>query len=172
MIFISVLLWFIYSRFVWPFYHYFNWLLGLKQSYDYINTLQWRQNGVSNHQPQHCLLNCLFRLRSQKTSKLRVTGLWAGNSRGTGEFPAQMASNAENVSIWWHHHELPCWLDFDYNTQSFQLAMLWKPSVLFTICENYTWNTSMLFTANWSLWLCYLCTFYLYWIVAWNLKMK
>ena len=25
---------------------------------------------------------------------------------GTGEFPAQMASNAENVSIWWRHHEL------------------------------------------------------------------
>ena len=24
--------------------------------------------------------------------------------RGTGEFPAQMASNAENVSIWWRHH--------------------------------------------------------------------
>ena len=23
----------------------------------------------------------------------------------TGEFPAQMASNAENVSIWWRHHD-------------------------------------------------------------------
>ena len=23
----------------------------------------------------------------------------------TGEFPAQMTSNAENVSIWWRHHE-------------------------------------------------------------------
>ena len=23
---------------------------------------------------------------------------------GTGEFPAQMASNAENVSIWWRHY--------------------------------------------------------------------
>ena len=22
----------------------------------------------------------------------------------TGEFPAQMASNTENVSIWWRHH--------------------------------------------------------------------
>ena len=32
-------------------------------------TLQWRHNGcdgVSNHQPHHCLLNCLFRRRSQK----------------------------------------------------------------------------------------------------------
>ena len=39
----------------------------------------------------------------KKTSKLRVTGLCVGNSPGTGEFPAQMASDAENVSIWWRH---------------------------------------------------------------------
>ena len=52
-------------------------------------------DGVSNHQPRDCLLNRLFRRRSKKTSKLRVTGLCAGNSPGTGEFPAQMASNAE-----------------------------------------------------------------------------
>ena len=24
----------------------------------------------------------------------------------TGEFPAQMVSNAENVSIWWRHHQV------------------------------------------------------------------
>ena len=28
-----------------------------------------------------------------------------GEFTGTGKFPAQMASNAENVSIWWRHHE-------------------------------------------------------------------
>ena len=75
---------------------------------DLYSTLPWRHNGrdgVSNHQPHHCLLNGLFRRRSKKTSKLRVTGLCAGNSPVTGEFPAQMASNAENVSIWWRHHE-------------------------------------------------------------------
>ena len=49
--------------------------------------------------------NRLFRRRSKKTSNLRVTGLCVGNSPGTGEFPAQMASNAENVSIWWRHHD-------------------------------------------------------------------
>ena len=71
-------------------------------------TLRWRHNvhdGVSNHQPHDCLFNRLFRRRSKKTSKLRVTGVCVGNSPGTGEFPAQMASNAENVSIWWRHHE-------------------------------------------------------------------
>ena len=70
-------------------------------------SLEWRHNGldsVSNHQPRDCLLNRLFRRRSKKTSKLRVTDLCEGNSPGTGEFPAQMTSSAENVSIWWRHH--------------------------------------------------------------------
>ena len=65
-------------------------------------SLQWRHNGrdgVSNHQPHDCLLNRLFRRRSKKTSKLRVTGFCEGNSPVAGEFPAQRASNAENVSI-------------------------------------------------------------------------
>ena len=70
-------------------------------------TLLWRHNGhdsVSNHQAHDCLLNRLFTRRSKKTSKLRVTGLCAGTSPVTGEFPAQLASYAENVSIWWCHH--------------------------------------------------------------------
>ena len=41
-----------------------------------------------------------------KTSKLQITGLCERNSLVPGEFPAKMASNAENVSIWWRHHEL------------------------------------------------------------------
>ena len=72
-------------------------------------SLQWRHNGydnVSNHQPHDCLLNSLFKGRSKKTSKLRATGLCAGNSLVTGEFPAKMASNAENVSISWRHHNI------------------------------------------------------------------
>ena len=79
--------------------------------------LQWRHNGhdsVSNHQPHHCLLNRLFRRRSKKTSKLRVTGRCAGESPRTGEFPAQMASNMENISIRWRHH-----------AASLGLLMLW-----------------------------------------------
>ena len=46
--------------------------------------VQWRHNerdGVSNHQPHDCLLNRLFRCRSKKTSKLRVTGLCGGTHR-------------------------------------------------------------------------------------------
>ena len=72
-------------------------------------TLQWHHNGrdsISNNQPHHCFLNRLFRRRSKKTSKRRVSGLCEGNSPGTGEFPTQRASNAENVSIWWRHHDM------------------------------------------------------------------
>ena len=81
-----------------------NFLLGC----NFVVTLQWRHNGrdsVSNHQPHDCLHNRLFRRRSKKTSKVRVTGLCEGTSPVTGKFPAQMASNAENVSIWWRHHD-------------------------------------------------------------------
>ena len=70
--------------------------------------LQWRHNGhdgVSNHQPDDSLLNLSFRRRSKKSSKLRVAGLCEGNSSVTGEFPARRASNMENVSIWWRHHD-------------------------------------------------------------------
>ena len=56
------------------------------------------------YQPHDCIRNRLFRRRSKKTSKLRVTGLCEGNSPVAGEFPAQRTSNAENVSICWRHH--------------------------------------------------------------------
>ena len=87
-----------------------------------VDPLRWCPNGrgsVSNHQPHDCLVNRLFRRRSKITSKLRVTGLCVGNSPMTGEFPAQMASYAETVSIWWRHlvYDLcmlfvPCCRDF------------------------------------------------------------
>ena len=71
----------------------------------HISYLRWRHNrcdGVSNHRRSDSL-NRLFRRRSSKTSKLSVTGLRWGDSPVTAKFPAQRASNAENVSIWWRH---------------------------------------------------------------------
>ena len=84
--------------------------------------LQWRHSehdGVLDHQPHGCLLNLLFRRRSKKISKLRVTGLFEGNTTVTGEFPTQRASNAENVSTWWRHHDY-CLLIYIY--------ILWRPA--------------------------------------------
>ena len=73
----------------------------------------------------------MFRCRSKKTSKLCLTVLCAGNSPVTGEFPAQMASTVENVSIWWSHHE---WL---WN--------LWIMLVLVA----YRWR---IYTTDWKRW--------------------
>ena len=61
--------------------------------------------------------------RSKKTSKLRVTGLCAGNSPVTGEFPTQRASNAEKVSIWWRHHGQWRWASV---TDDLWLLMAWR----------------------------------------------
>ena len=98
-------------------------------------SLHWRHNGrdsFSNHKPHECLRNRLFRRRSKKTSQLRVTGLCVGNSSGTGEFPAQMASNAESVSFWWRHHVTHCFYGL---TQVLLLS------------QTYPWNGSH---SNWS----------------------
>ena len=70
--------------------------------------LQWchhERNGVSSHRCRYSLLNHLFRRRSKKTSKLRLTGLCEDNPPLTGGFPSQSVSNAENVSIWLRNHE-------------------------------------------------------------------
>ena len=53
-------------------------------------SLQWRHNaleGVSNHQPYHCLISRLLGRRSKKTSKLHVTGLVRGIYRGPVNSP-------------------------------------------------------------------------------------
>ena len=65
-------------------------------------TLQWRHAMAC----QITRLTIVYSTRhwSKKTSKLSLTGLCDRNSPVTGEFPAQRASNTENVSISWRHH--------------------------------------------------------------------
>ena len=75
--------------------------LALQELLRIHTSLQWRHNGcdgASDHHPHECLLKLVSKRRSKKTLKLCVTGLCEGNS------PAQRASNAEDVSIWWRHH--------------------------------------------------------------------
>ena len=64
--------------------HYVTNFCYATRTFQYIEyALWWRNNdhdSVSNHQPHECLFNRLFRPRSKKTSKLRVTGLCVGNS--------------------------------------------------------------------------------------------
>ena len=70
-------------------------------------SLQWRHNGrdgVSDHQPYDCSLNCIFKEQIKENSQsaasqasVREIHRWPVNS-------LTKTSNAKNVSIWWRHH--------------------------------------------------------------------
>ena len=103
-------------------------------------TLQWSHNGrdgVSNHQRPDCLRNGLFRHWSKETAKLRGTGLCEGNSPGTGEFPAQKASNAKmspfddvimkltnNCACFLHNHVDYQWMRYTFHAYDLMLEAL------------------------------------------------
>ena len=73
----------------------------------YLYTLRWRHNGrdwVSNHQASPLFTQPF--IQAQIKENIKAPRHWPLCGEFTGEFPAQMASNAENVSIWWRHHEL------------------------------------------------------------------
>ena len=87
---------------------------------EYYSPLRWRHNdhdGVSNHQPHGCLLKRLFRRKSKKTSKLRVTGLCVGKSPGPvnsphkGPVTRKMFPFDDVIMRWQPHSELClyCW---------------------------------------------------------------
>ena len=73
-------------------------------------SLQWRHNGrdyVPNHQPHDCFPNRLLSCRSKKTSKLRVTGLCAGNSPWTFPFD-DVIMYTGNMKIKWTVGKMLC----------------------------------------------------------------
>ena len=75
------------------------------------------------------------RCRSKETSKLRITGLCDGNSPSTGEFPAQRACNAQNVSIWWRHHRLGL-SDASYRSG----RIIWNSNISGDLIGGTTWS--------------------------------
>ena len=84
-------------------------------------------------------LNRLFRHRSKKTSKLRFTGLCAGTSPEDGEFPARMASNTENVSIWWRHHAKGRWCGDPFHVMTSLRGMLFLVTLFLFNLYIYIW---------------------------------
>ena len=127
-------------------------------------TLLWRHygcDGVSNRQPRDYLLNHPFERRSKKESMLHVTGLCAGKSPVTGEFSAQMPSNAENVSIWWRHHEI--FLDSFYDIGPIsRLAISQLPPCQWTNPGEYGWNGPIpKYHTVWSLYRIH-CMYFMY----------
>ena len=50
-----------------------------------------------------------------------------------GEFPAQKASNAENISIWWRHHVLRfCYVACDWLAVVLPVSLSLRPKILRT----------------------------------------
>ena len=78
---------------------------------------------------------------AKKTSKLHVIDLCAGNSPVTAEFPAQMASDVENVSIWWRYHE---------NIDTISIEPVLK-LCQFVMCPEISWYQSHQLTMSLSL---------------------
>ena len=106
------------------------------------DALPWHHNerdGVSNHRRLDCLLKRLFRRRSTKTSNLRVTGLRDGKSPATGEFPAQMASDAENVSIghWSCDDVRYRWLSYLMDLNGFAVNMIYHKTLQPVVMSEY-----------------------------------
>ena len=60
-------------------------------------------DGVSNHQHHHCLLNHLL-IQAQIKENIKAPCHWLLCGEFTNEFPTQMASNMQYISIWLRHH--------------------------------------------------------------------
>ena len=75
-----------------------------------------------------------------------LLAICAGNSPVTGEFPAQMARNAENVSIWWHHHVIFCHLK-------------WRQSRNQEICNFYPQSSKSVICIHMLQWYVYIFFF-------------
>ena len=69
--------------------------------------------------------------RAQIKENIKALRHWilCGEFTGTGEFPAQRASNAENVSIWWRHYE-------HYWTESAK----WLMAESLNLAMDFLWN--------------------------------
>ena len=72
-------------------------------------------------------------LRRRSKKHQSSTGLRAGKFPVTSEFPAQRASNAENVSIWWRHYGL-----HEYHSISTQTLNI--PRDIFVLYKFIEWR--------------------------------
>ena len=117
-------------------------------TYRHFVSLRWRHNGpdsVSNHQPHDCLLNRLFRRRSKKTSKLRVTGLCVGNSPGPVNSPhkgpvTRKMFPFDDVIMWRERFVILCCIILKeaYQTVSLELWIFLKE--LFENPSRHNWG--------------------------------
>ena len=116
----------------------------------------------------HCLLHRLFRRKSKKTQSSASLGFLRRLHRWLVDspygFPLQRANDAENFSIWWHHHAL-CFQPWDRNVFGICSSSKWAvPSVSWPgvdVCNQryeypkmfdtfHAWNTFSRFYVSYS----------------------
>ena len=74
-----------------------------------------------------------YRLKSRASRLLTQPFIRAQIKVNIGEFPAQRASNAENVSIWWRHHALHRSIWWRHGMATIPTGPLWDE------CNNVDW---------------------------------
>ena len=128
-------------------------LLPGKVSKTYITITSHDCHGVYNHRQR----DCLFRMTTKKTSKLRVTGpLWGEStdlpSQSAGDnrwFPSQRVSNAECMSMVSRHHDHVCLQCRSYNMQGGANARHLK-ALKEKIHTEWLCNEKILLEGSWS----------------------
>ena len=78
-------------------------------------------------------------IRTQIKENIKAPRDWplCGEFTGTGEFPAQRASNAENVSIWWRHHVSQISTPWSNNGKATQHQLMLRRSWNFMIHKSH-----------------------------------
>ena len=99
--------------------------------------LQWRHNrldSVSNHRASRLFTQQFIRAQIKETLKAPRHWPLCGEFTVTGEFPAQRARSAENVSIWWRLHATSVSVDLLFLTVKIQTSGVYPKHDLFS-CE-------------------------------------
>ena len=102
--------------------------------------LQWRHNecdGVSYHRRLHCSLNPLFRRKSKKISKFRVTGLCEGNSSHKGPVTRKMLP-FDDVIMWGMMVRMISWVPLRASTKQYV-----KHVQRFSVYAHSQWETAL-----------------------------
>ena len=99
-------------------------------------SLQWRHNELDGVSASRLFTQSF--IRAQIKENINALRHWplCGELTGTGEFPAQMASNAEKVSIWWRHHVVCHFVRLQWVDRE---TAIWLRSQQGNASSNYIW---------------------------------
>ena len=85
-----------------------NYIFSFKFNCEYNDDLHYNDVIMGTMASQITSLTIVYStvIQAQIKENIKAPRHWplCGEFTGTGEFPAQRVSNAENVSIWWRHH--------------------------------------------------------------------